>query len=130
MNATTQNWYGGMKMKRILWFLIFLVLTGCAAPLTTFTGDPKIKEGPSGCEAKCNAWGMELVGMVALGEYTEGCICKKKGSELSMQDIGETLSLSLGGLGGGAVAAVESERRDREARAAAAGVFVSAMHFH
>jgi len=117
-------------MKRILWLLIFLVLAGCAAPLTTFTGDAKIKGGPSGCEAKCNAWGMELVGMVALGEYTEGCICKKKGSQLSMQDVEETLSLSLGGLSGGVVAAVESERRDRDARTTAAGGFFSLMHFH
>ena len=117
-------------MKRIIWFLLFLLLAGCAAPLTTFTGGAKIKGGPSGCEAKCNEWAMELVGMVALGEYTDGCICKKKGSQLSMQDVGETLSLSLAGWSGGAVAAVENERKDREAKAVAAAGFISPMPFH
>ena len=116
-------------MKRI-WLLLFLLLAGCATPVTTFTGGAKIKGGPSGCEAKCNEWAMELVGMVALGEYTDGCICKKKGSQLSMQDVGETLSLSLAGSSGGAVAAIESERRDREAKAAAANGFISPMRFH
>jgi hypothetical protein len=117
-------------MKRILWLLFFLLLAGCATPLTTFTGGAKIKGGPSGCEAKCSEWAMELVGMVALGEYTDGCICKKKGSQLSMQDVAETLSLSLAGSSGGAVAAIERERKDREAKAAAANGFISPMPFH
>jgi hypothetical protein len=117
-------------VKRILWLLFFLLLAGCATPLTTFTGGAKIKGGPSGCETKCSEWAMELVGMVALGEYTDGCICKKKGSQLSMQDVAETLSLSLTASSGGAVAAIERERKDREAKAAAANGFISPMHFH
>jgi hypothetical protein len=117
-------------MKRRSWLLFFLLLAGCATPLTTFTGGAKIKGGPSGCEAKCSEWAMELVGMVALGEYTDGCICKKKGSQLSMQDVAETLSLSLTASSGGAVAAIERERKDREAKAAAANGFISPMHFH
>jgi len=117
-------------VKRILWLLFFLLLAGCATPLTTFTGGAKIKGGPSGCEAKCSEWAMELVGMVALGEYTDGCICKKKGSQLSVQDVAETLSLSLTASSGGAVAAIERERKDREAKAAAANGFISPMHFH
>jgi uncharacterized lipoprotein YajG len=56
-----------MTMKRILWLLVLLLLAGCAAPLTAFRGDAKIKDGPSGCEAKCNKWAMEMVGMDALG---------------------------------------------------------------
>src|SRR5215471_2431547 len=46
---------------------------GCA---TSFTGDPHVPGGPSGCIAKCNAWRMELVGMVSMGEYSDGCICR------------------------------------------------------
>ena len=41
--------------------------------------------------------------MVALGEYTDGCICKKKGEKLSMQDVGETIILSSAGVGAGAI---------------------------
>src|SRR4051795_3666040 len=46
---------------------------GCA---TSFTGDPHVPGGPSGCVAKCNSWRMELVGMVSMGEYSDGCICR------------------------------------------------------
>ena len=113
-------------MKRLLCLLLFLLLAGCATPLTTFRGAAKIEGGAQGCEAKCNEWAMELVGMVALGEYTDGCICKKKGSQLSMQDIGETLILSSTGSGGGpAVAVIEAKRRREEAASAAALVLIS-----
>ena len=117
-------------MKRAVCLVFFFLFAGCAAPLTTFTGGARIEGGPAGCEAKCKAWGMELVGMVALGEYTDGCICKKKESPLSMQEVGETLSLSLAGSGGGAIAAIENERKDREAKAAAANSFMSPIYFH
>jgi hypothetical protein len=46
---------------------------GCA---TSFTGDPHVPGGPAGCIAKCNSWRMELVGMVSMGEYSDGCICR------------------------------------------------------
>jgi len=108
---------GGIHMKRLLiWILIMLPLTGCAPKYTTFEGGAKIKDGPSGCEAKCKEWGMELVGMVALGEYSDGCICKKKGSQLSMRDIGETVILSSAGSGGGTVG-VETALREEAGRA-------------
>ena len=104
-------------MKRLLlWILIMLPLTGCAPKYTIFEGGAKVKDGPSGCEAKCKEWGMELVGMVALGEYSDGCICKKKGSQLSMHDIGETVILSSSGSGGGTVG-VETARREEAGRA-------------
>jgi len=108
-------------MKRLLlWILIMLPLIGCAPQYTTFEGGAKIKDGPSGCEAKCKEWGMGLVGMVALGEYSDGCICEKKGSQLSMRDVGETLILSSAGSGGGTVG-VETASRIEEAGAAVEG---------
>lgn len=109
-------------MKRILWFLLVLLLTGCAT-YTNFTGSAKINGGPSGCEAKCKERGMELVGMVVLGEYTDGCICKKKGSQLSMQDIGEAVILSSAGSGGGAVGVQRHRDRERGGAAVAGGPF-------
>ncbi len=109
-------------MKRLLlWTLIMLPLTGCATEYTTFQGGAKIKDGPSGCEAKCKEWGMELVGMVALGEYSDGCICKKKDSQLSTKDVGGTLILSSAGSGGG-TAGVVTARRIEEAGASVGGV--------
>lgn len=66
--------------------LIVLLVTasmfalGCA---TSFTGEAHVPEGPAGCELKCRAWGYECVGMIAMGEYSDGCICRKKGVQLS-----------------------------------------------
>jgi hypothetical protein len=57
----------------ILWSAVFLAISGCA---TTFYGAPKVPNGPAGCKAKCSSWGMELSGMVAMGDYSDGCICQ------------------------------------------------------
>ena len=51
-----------------------VALTGCA---TQFTGAPKVQNGPAGCQATCDQWGMELAGMVKMGEYSDGCICQR-----------------------------------------------------
>jgi hypothetical protein len=51
-----------------------VALTGCA---TQFTGAPKVQNGPAGCQASCDQWGMQLVGMVKMGEYSDGCICQR-----------------------------------------------------
>ena len=54
-----------------------LALSGCA---TQFYGSPKVERGPAGCKSACDAWGMELAGMVKMGEYSDGCICQVKPS--------------------------------------------------
>ncbi len=59
--------------RPVLLSIILLVMSGCA---TTFYGSPKISDGPAGCKAKCSSWGMELTGMVAMGDYSDGCICQ------------------------------------------------------
>ncbi len=50
-----------------------LALTGC---LTQFTGASRVLNGPRGCWDQCQAWGMDLAGMVKMGEYSDGCICQ------------------------------------------------------
>ena len=52
-------------------------LSGCVTP-TSFEGPAKVKDGPAGCRAVCDGWGMELAGMVKMGEYSDGCICQVK----------------------------------------------------
>ena len=109
---------GVATMRNLL--LVALTLIACACT-TTFYGDAKVPEGPSGCEAICTAWNMELVGMVALGEYSDGCICQKKGSEVSLQDVGQVVILSSLGMSGAVVGAETAERERRAAAAMAAG---------
>lgn len=53
-----------------------LALVVLAACQTSFTGDAKVPNGPTGCAAVCNAWNMDLVGMIQVGEYSDGCICQ------------------------------------------------------
>ncbi len=59
------------------WFAIaaLVAATGCATS-TQFWGSPKVQNGVAGCQAACTAWGMDLAGMVKVGEYSDGCICQ------------------------------------------------------
>jgi hypothetical protein len=87
-------------MKRlVIVALLAAVVSGCA---TSFSGNAKV-DGPAECRKVCGKWGMDLVGMVAMGEYTDGCICKVKGEQLSVNDMGKSALLSSAGAAGGAV---------------------------
>jgi hypothetical protein len=63
-------------MRRVAMVLFAVGYAGCAP--TRFYGSPRLENGPAGCRASCDAWGMELGGMVKMGEYSEGCICLVK----------------------------------------------------
>ena len=89
-----------MSNKSLLITLtLTLSLIGCSSP-TKFSGDAKIDGGPAQCEKICGNWSMELAGMVALGEYTNGCICKKRGANLSMVEAVNPILMSSVGAGG------------------------------
>lgn len=79
----------------LLFFLVFM-MTGCA---TSFSGSAKV-DGPTECRKTCNQWGMDLAGMVAMGRYTDGCICKVRGQEMSGRELlmGSAASVA-GGVG-------------------------------
>jgi len=95
-------------MKKLLFVVLPVLLTGCA---TSFTGSAKIKDGPKQCQAICQGWDMELVGMVALGEYTDGCVCKVKGKQLSMKEAVQSMVLAAAGVDGGAAGVVMQMQR-------------------
>jgi hypothetical protein len=61
--------------NRAWWGIVLLGAVGCSWP-TEFTGEPKVAGGPAGCARKCAAWNMDLAGMVAMGEFSDGCICR------------------------------------------------------
>jgi hypothetical protein len=87
-------------MKRVLItgaLGVLATVTGCA---TSFTGSAKV-DGPKECRSTCNNWGMDLAGMVAMGEYTTGCICKVRGEQLSLSGIAGSVLLSSAGAAGG-----------------------------
>jgi hypothetical protein len=73
---------GGNAMRKVL-VVVALVASGC---VTSFTGRPTIQAGPEGCKAVCDGWGMELAGMVQMGEYSNGCVCAVKGKPMAAVD--------------------------------------------
>ncbi len=83
-------------MKRSIPLLFCLVLAGCA---TSFSGSAKV-DGPDECRKICGKWEMDLAGMVAMGDYTTGCICKVKGEKLGLSDIGSSVILGSAGATG------------------------------
>lgn len=86
---------------RILLAAIVIALAGCP---TSFTGSSTTPEGPNTCQARCSSWGMELVGMVSMGDnYTDGCICAVPGK-------GSPAMASTGAVAGAAAAVMTQQQ--------------------
>ena len=92
------------------------IFTGCA---TEFMGSPHVNR--ASCEKYCRDTGLEFSGMVALGEYSSGCICTVvKNSKNACVEAGAGAADSA--------AAVMSAIRARRATASIMGG--SAAHLH
>ncbi len=86
-----------MNLKVLRLLFLSTLLCSCT---TKFFGSPHVDR--SDCQKKCESWNMELSGMVAMGEYSSGCVCKVKqisSSKLNSDD-------SFSGVSAGVVAAV------------------------
>ena len=92
-------------MTRLVLIVALLATLSCA---TTFNGSAKVPNGAAGCKAICSSYGMELTGMVALGEYSDGCICGAPGKQSAAAASGAA-----------AVAAMDAMIRQRQAAAVA-----------
>jgi hypothetical protein len=75
--------------------VLMLMGAGCA---TSFTGGAHVSGGAAGCEAKCKTWGLELAGMVAMGEYSDACICRRPGEKGALLDNGASAAGSAAGV--------------------------------
>ncbi|MEN9578235.1 MAG: hypothetical protein RJA70_1244 [Pseudomonadota bacterium] len=85
-----------------------LLVTGCA---TQFVGSAYVESGRSGCETKCGGQGMEVVGMVYMGEYSDACICAVPG-----QGARGTQALAAGAAAaGGSAGVVMQQQRQQQA---------------
>jgi hypothetical protein len=82
-----------------------LLGAGCA---TSFTGNAHVSGGAPGCEAKCKSWGLELAGMVAMGEYSDACICRRPGEKTALLDD------AAGAAGSAAGVVMEMRRAEQE----------------
>ena len=82
-----------MKLIAVLIATTTFALSGCA---TTFIGSAMVENGPQGCDIKCRSWGQELVGMVAMGEYSNACICHVPDKQVSQAEVGGALGAAPG----------------------------------
>jgi hypothetical protein len=98
-----------MILRNVAILAIAVGLGGCA---TSFTGDPHIENGRSGCEAKCKGQGMALAGMVFMGEYTSGCVCAVPGQSASVG--GQLFAASQAGAAAGSAGVVMQMRRAQQ----------------
>jgi hypothetical protein len=64
-------------MRRIL--VLVLACSGLVGCATSFTGEAHVEGGPSGCQKKCDTWGMDFTAMVVMGEYSDACVCRVRG---------------------------------------------------
>lgn len=90
-------------MRSIVLLIALLALSGCA---TSFIGSAKIEGGPQACAVKCRSWGMEMTGMVAMGEYSEACVCNVPGKQVSQADVSA--------VAGGAAGVMMQTQRNQE----------------
>jgi hypothetical protein len=93
--------------KMVVAVVCILALAGCA---TSFTGSPYVENGRQGCESKCKGQGMDVAGMVYMGEYSSACVCVTPGQAASRRG----LVIAAGGGVAGAVAGVEMQRQQQE----------------
>jgi hypothetical protein len=97
------------KITAILMLGACATLTaGCA---TSFTGSPHVENGRQGCESKCKSQGMEVAGMVYMGEYTSGCVCVVPGQSASRHSL---MMAAASGAGAGSAGVVMQMRRQEE----------------
>jgi len=101
------------KVTLLCGALAAILGTACA---TSFTGSAHVEEGRNGCERKCKGQGMEVAGMVYMGEYSDACICSIPGQTGSAR---RTRLLAQGGAVAGGAAGVVMQMRAKEQQQAA-----------
>jgi hypothetical protein len=102
-------------IKRIIRAMVMTGFTGSmlftGACATSFTGSAFVEDGRSGCEAKCKGQGMELAGMVYMGEYSDACVCTVPGKSASAS---KHFLASTGAVAGGSAGVVLQMRRNEQ----------------
>ncbi len=63
-----------MHLRQLFFASTILLFTSSCT--TQFLGSAKINGGPTACRNKCQNWGLQFAGMIAMGEYSDGCICR------------------------------------------------------
>lgn len=86
-----------------------VIATALGACATSFTGSAHVEDGRQGCEVKCKGQGMELVGMVYMGEYSDACVCSLPGGTAAAGE--RLLAVAPAVAGGSAGVAMQMQRQ-------------------
>ena len=98
-----------MIIERATLVLLVASAIGCG---TTFTGSAHVEDGRRGCEGKCRGQGMQVAGMVYMGEYSSACVCQVPRATASASDDSTQLLSSAAAVTGAADGVVmEAQRR-------------------
>jgi hypothetical protein len=89
---------------------VLLIAIGTSACATSFTGSAHVEEGRAGCERKCKGQGMELAGMVYMGEYSDACVCAVPGQAASTK---QNILATAGAVAGGSAGVVMQMRQQQ-----------------
>jgi hypothetical protein len=101
-----------MKKNRTRMVVTAFMLLACASCATNFTGSPYVENGRAGCEAKCRSVGMEVAGVVYMGEYSDACVCAVPGQRA---EVMREATAAVAGAGAGV--AMQMQRQQRQAQA-------------
>jgi hypothetical protein len=98
-----------MSMARMALVLLVTSAIGCG---TTFTGSAHVEDGRRGCETKCRGQGMQVAGMVYMGEYSSACVCQvPRGTASNADDSTQLLSSAAAVTGAADGVVMEAQRR-------------------
>jgi hypothetical protein len=104
-----------MRMLGVVTFVGVLAVSalGCA---TSFTGSAFVENGRNGCDAKCRGQGMQVAGMVYMGEYSDACICEvpRATGSSGVRDERRLLALTGGSMGGAAGVIMQMQRQQQQ----------------
>jgi len=101
-----------MAKKTVATLIAVAGLVFMAGCQTSFTGSPHVENGRSGCEQKCRSQGMEVAGMVYMGEYSDACVCAVPGQAAK----GRRILLASAATAAGAAGVIMQMRREDEQR--------------
>lgn len=91
------------RLTALVGLLMFLT-AGCA---TSFRGSPYIAGGAVGCERRCSAWGLDFAALVAMGEYSEACVCQPRDKRASKDEVTRAAVRAVAAAHGSPVAALQ-----------------------
>lgn len=101
-----------MRIVGLVTFLGVIAVSalGCA---TSFTGSAYVENGRNGCEAKCRGQGMQVAGMVYMGEYSSACVCEVPRSTSSGGER-HLIALTGGSMGSAAGVIMQMQRQQQQ----------------